>query len=161
MRLVNGQHDYEGRVEVYHGEVWGTVCDDGWDVNDATVVCRQLGFSYGAAQSLGSAFFGEGDSQVWLDDVACSGQENRLDECWHRRWGLENCGHGEDAGVSCLKEGLFSLIFFTSLYKTLKDLMPITFSSPRAQPEVIYFLMSNESPYFSKCKSKISSSNSV
>ena len=38
---------------------------------------------------------------------------------------------------------------------TLKALMPITFSSPRAQPEVVYFLISNESPYFSDCKSKI------
>ena len=40
----------------------------------------------------------------------------------------------------------------------LKDLMPITFSSPRAQPEVVHFLISNESPYFSiynkKCEIK-------
>ena len=43
----------------------------------------------------------------------------------------------------------------------LKDLMPITFSSPRVQPEVVYFLISNESPYFSNCKSKISASISV
>ena len=43
----------------------------------------------------------------------------------------------------------------------LKALMPITFSSPRAQPEVVYFLISNENPYFSDCKSKISASNSL
>ena len=43
----------------------------------------------------------------------------------------------------------------------LKDLMPIAFSSPRAQPEVVYFLISNESPYFSYCKSTISASNSL
>ena len=43
----------------------------------------------------------------------------------------------------------------------LKDLMPITFSSSRAQPEVVHFLISNESPYFSSCKSKISASNSL
>ena len=43
----------------------------------------------------------------------------------------------------------------------LKALMPITFSSPRAQPEVVYFLVSNESPYFSNCKSEISPSNSL
>ena len=43
----------------------------------------------------------------------------------------------------------------------LNTLMPITFSSPRAQPEVVYFLIPNESPYFSDCKSKISTSNSL
>ena len=43
----------------------------------------------------------------------------------------------------------------------LKALMLITFSSPRAQPEVVYFLISSESPYFSDCKSKISASNSL
>ena len=43
----------------------------------------------------------------------------------------------------------------------LKDLMPITFSPPSAQPEVVHFLISNESPYFSSCKPKISTSNSL
>ena len=53
------------------------------------------------------------------------------------------------------------LLVFFNFTDHLKDVMPITFSSPRAQPEVVHFLISNESPYFSSCKSKISASNSL
>ena len=44
IRLRGGTLMVEGRVEVCFGEVWGTVCDSSWTVNDARVVCRQLGY---------------------------------------------------------------------------------------------------------------------
>ena len=45
MRLVGGTAASEGRVEFCQSGTWGTVCDDAWGVNDATVVCRQLGYA--------------------------------------------------------------------------------------------------------------------
>ena len=45
IRLVGGQVDNEGRVEVCRNEEWGTVCDDHWSTEDAGVACRQLRYS--------------------------------------------------------------------------------------------------------------------
>ena len=101
LRLVNGGDSTQGRVEVLYEGVWGTVCDDDWDTNDAEVVCRQLGLPSGVAEAVGVAEFGEGEDPIWLDNVLCDGSEARLDACEHNGWGNENCGHGEDAGVRC------------------------------------------------------------
>ena len=89
-----------GRVVVYHRGQWGTVCDDGWDINDAHVVCHQLGFSR-AISVHGQAFFGRGSGPIHYDDVACNRSETRLADCSHSGIGIENCAHNEDAGVVC------------------------------------------------------------
>ena len=100
VRLVNGSNKYEGRVEVYHNGTWGTVCDDGWDLNDAQVVCNELGYGKAVAASL-RAFHGNGSGQIWLDNVNCVGTEETIGDCSHNGWGSHDCFHGENAIVNC------------------------------------------------------------
>ncbi|XP_043917594.1 neurotrypsin [Protopterus annectens] len=111
VRLVGGSSIREGRVEVYHGGQWGTVCDDQWDDADAEVVCRQLGLG-GIAKAWDEAHFGEGTGTVLLDEVQCTGNELSLEQCVKNAWGKHNCEHKEDAGVSCspVKDGTLRLV---------------------------------------------------
>ncbi len=103
VRLVGdeqGRSD-QGRVEIYVNGEWGTVCDDLWTINNAAVVCHQLGFRY-ALKAAKNSEFGEGQNlRILLDDVQCEGTESNLLDCKHAGVGTHNCAHYEDAGVIC------------------------------------------------------------
>ena len=79
---------------------WGTVCDDSWQVNDASVACRQLGFPYGASREI--VGFGGGTGPIWLDDLYCSTQTNLFSCPKGQPTGSHNCDHSEDAGAVCI-----------------------------------------------------------
>ena len=105
VQLVKGHNPYEGRVEINYEGRKGTVCDDKWDDKDAAVVCRMLGYTGGTAllgpAGRGGHTFGRGTGETLLDDVECTGNEDSLFQCKHRGIGVEDCHHGEDAGVRC------------------------------------------------------------
>ena len=94
-------------MEIFHSGEWGTVCDDIWDIDDAHVVCRQLGFRH-AVRALSGFSVPHGVGKIWLDDVNCAGTEEKLGSCNHLGWGIHNCGHSEDAGVECFPGKFFS-----------------------------------------------------
>ncbi|KAG5264732.1 hypothetical protein AALO_G00257420 [Alosa alosa] len=99
VQLVGADHRCGGRVEVWQEE-WGTVCDDDWDLNDANIVCAQLGCGYAVMAMGQDGRFGPGHGSILLDNLNCTGHEGNLWECPGRR-GTDDCGHKEDAGVVC------------------------------------------------------------
>ena len=125
VRLVGGATITEGRLEICINGHWGTVCNDGFDVNAAVVVCRQLGVNESGESMLitnftkllsnigtdiftaltmqSNVFFGGGASfqQIHLDELRCSGAEATLLNCTHRGIGVHNCAHYEDVGIIC------------------------------------------------------------
>lgn len=97
---MDGPNKCAGRVEVLHENRWGSVCDDHWDMEDAKVVCKQVGCG-SPLSALGGARYGRGPDVIWLDDVNCTGTEESIFDCQARPWGQHDCYHGEDADVVC------------------------------------------------------------
>ncbi|XP_010222606.1 PREDICTED: scavenger receptor cysteine-rich type 1 protein M130-like, partial [Tinamus guttatus] len=100
LRLVNGASSCEGRVEVKLRGQWGTVGNDLWDMEDAEVVCQQLGC--GSAKSAHiSTPFGRGSGPISLVRIDCRGDESALWECTVLGWGPYKALHDWDVGVIC------------------------------------------------------------
>ncbi|KAL6460141.1 hypothetical protein MHYP_G00319000 [Metynnis hypsauchen] len=127
LRLRGGHGSCSGRLEVYHNAVWGSVCDDLWDIRDAQVVCRHLGCGP-ALSADGSAIFGYGNGTIWLNRVKCRGNEIHLWDCPHSLKKHTECSHRQDAGVTCKNISVPStttpitptITFTTTVGQTLK-----------------------------------------
>ena len=118
VRLVNGSTKYEGRVEVYYNGEWSTVCDNGWDLNDAQVVCKELGFG-NAVGAPHRAFYGQGRGSIWLDNLQCIGTEWTIRNCSHSGWGRQYCGHYKDASAKCLSGNIFRVVRLCEIKKLI------------------------------------------
>ncbi len=85
---------------MYHNAVWGSVCDDQWDISDAQVVCRQLGCG-AALRADRNSVFGAGEGVVWLNRVECRGNEIHLWDCPLSLKNHTDCSRKEHAGLTC------------------------------------------------------------
>ena len=118
IRLVEGGNLFEGRIELFKPTYgWISVCENGWNINAANVVCRDLGFAGVMESPKQVHFYGPGSSTVILEDVSCKGNEKSLmSQCTHsgtsrlqypgqrgQPWPYgRTCEHKQDVGVACL-----------------------------------------------------------
>ena len=129
IRLQGGIYSNEGRVEVYCNGQWGTICDDGFDSNDALVLCKQLGYSnytsynhlalyvYIVKQTVLSVYSvvcrsGNSSQHIWMSNLACSNSFSCLGSCQRCPNNPYNlCSHSEDVTLQCSKFVTLSCIF--------------------------------------------------
>ena len=107
LRLTGGSSNpnpTRGRVEVFYNGQWGTVCLRGWDINDARVVCRQLGFP-GALKAITHRRYTPGNGPIVLDNVHCTGEEEGIQYCLHGGWMKPKCLIILHVGVVCEDAG--------------------------------------------------------
>ncbi|XP_066524607.1 antigen WC1.1-like [Hoplias malabaricus] len=99
-RFTNGPHLCSGRVEVPRENTWSTVCDAGFDQQDAEVVCRELGCGR-PVEVLEADAFGRGEGQVWSEEFQCRGDESQIYLCPRSSLLKHNCSHNNDVGLIC------------------------------------------------------------
>ncbi|XP_039391949.1 antigen WC1.1-like isoform X1 [Mauremys reevesii] len=100
LRLMNGESRCDGRVEISLHGVWSRVLDDQWDMNDASVVCRQLECGV-AEKAYNLPKTEQGTGPVGLRRVQCAGNESNLTLCIISTSETEQPGIAEDVGVVC------------------------------------------------------------
>ena len=99
VRLEDSDSNYTGRVEVFYNGEWGTICSDGFDQNDAAVVCRQAGYGPPVRYWIDPSHRRHG--RIWIDNLQCDGTEDTLFECRSTTWGNTNCDHTQDIFIEC------------------------------------------------------------
>ena len=102
VRLLGGSQS-SGRIEVFYDGSWNGLCMDNLDSKTATVICRSLNYTSGIVQSESqSKKFGIGFSDVWTENITCSGSEFSLKYCSSVKWSKVACHSGSpQPGAIC------------------------------------------------------------
>ncbi|XP_075900741.1 scavenger receptor cysteine-rich domain-containing protein DMBT1-like isoform X2 [Nelusetta ayraudi] len=100
VRLTGGSSRCAGTVEFFNNDQWGTVCSQHWDVNDATVVCKQLNCGKVHKITMNNDF-GQATGPIQIDQLECSGQELNLAQCRQRPFTDKTSNTTTIAGVVC------------------------------------------------------------
>ena len=145
IQLMNGQSKFEGCVEVYDNGEWRTVCSDMWDEREATVVCRQLGFTGNingkyimftmfnyrtkdrdiiicklSASSVVDLRFGDGAGTIIEARWECLGNETNFFNCLRHNI---SCNHGIAAGVTCFGIKVIALDSCSYIFRKQDNIM--------------------------------------
>ena len=123
IRLVGGSEPLQGRVEVCYMNQWGTICGHGSSVPTlANVICRQLGYSYYNPTVYYNSYFGRGSGGIYLytPTLFCTGNESRLQDCYHTPLGYHLClDHSADIGLQCQGNSLMQIVCISSVIITI------------------------------------------
>ncbi|XP_073667835.1 CD5 antigen-like [Paramisgurnus dabryanus] len=110
IKLVGGTSPCDGRLQVLYDDHWGSVCHTGWGLDEAAVVCKELGCgATGEPVSYVGPFVGP----IWMSNIACTGNELTVRNCSFTGWGLSSCMNGLYAGVICnkiVKKGVVRIV---------------------------------------------------
>ena len=102
IRLRGALTASEGRLEISHNGVFGTMCNSSFNMAAANVVCRELGFGKAGEIKYSKEYHVNPSSQILLDGVQCTGKEDSIFQCTHHGWNMHRCYHSQDVAIRCL-----------------------------------------------------------
>ncbi|XP_067681580.1 protein bark beetle-like [Haliotis asinina] len=102
VRLVDGEDDYEGRLEVDINGEWGTVCNQGWSEQNSLLACQQLGLVYNPDRPTArQKQYGPTNQPILMSWVKCDDVDTDLTQCRAARDGEHQCTHNMDVFLRC------------------------------------------------------------